>query len=352
MADLSFAGLGISGIAAAVPAQVIDNLAPHQTFSPEEVAAIVDKIGIRARRVAPLAITAADLAAAAAEQLLGDMSVRRDEIDFLIFVSQTPDYRMPASAILLQHRLGLGMDTIAFDLQLGCSGFVYGLSVGYSLLANTRLRSGLLLVGETRSRVYSSKDRTTAFLFGDGGAAALLTKDPAYGSSEFSLCSDGSRGDLIKIEAGGYRQMSSQATLQEQVVDQSGNIRSAEHGYLKGAEVFNFVLQDVPKNVRHTMKMAEVTHDDVDFFLLHQANAFMNSHLMRKLKLPPERVPQTFEYFGNTSSVSIPLTMVALLQGQLDHRTLLLSGFGVGLSWGSAVIRTSDCWISKLIEVN
>ena len=336
-----------------MPAQTIDNYAYTGHFSAETAKEVVDKIGIHERRFAPEGMCASDLCQAAAEQLIADLQVDRQEIDVLVFVSQTPDYRMPATGVLLQDRLGLGKHTLAFDLNLGCSAFVYGLSVVYSLMQQQGLRKALLLDGETRSRVYSAKDRQTAFIFGDGGVAALIERNPDYGDSHFSLHSDGSRGGLIKMDAGGYRQPSTPDTLKEKVVDEHGNIRSDEHGYMNGADVFNFVLREIPKDIKETLAYAGVDREAIDYFVFHQANTYMNRYLAKKLKLPAEKVPASIQHFGNTSSVSIPLTMATQLPEVLSSGSgqLLLSGFGVGMSWATAVLNYHQCHVSPLIEI-
>lgn len=352
MSYLDFEGVGVVALAAAVPRTVIDNYRYTEHFPAGDVREIVDKIGVRERRFADDATTASDLCCAAAGQLLSDNRVARDEIDLLIFVSQTPDYRMPATSILLQHRLGLPRSTIAFDINLGCSGFLYGMAVAYSLMRGSGLRKGLILDGETRSKVYSPRDRKTAFLFGDAGAAALVERDAKFGASCFSLHSDGSRERLIKIDAGGYRRPSSAETVRERVVDEHGNIRSEEQGTMNGADVFTFVNREVPRDILALLERAGRDRDSFDYVVLHQANRFINSHLVRKLRLDPNRVPSTIEKFGNTSSVSLPLTIVSELHDRMDgHRELLMSAFGVGMTWASAIVPFEDCQISGIVEV-
>ena len=169
--------------------------------------------------------------------MIVDNNIDKSEIDLLVFISQTGDYRMPATSVLLQDRLGLPSTTIAFDMVLGCSAFIYGLSTVFAMMQQSGLRKALILDGETRSKVYSPKDRRTAFLFGDGGVAAIVERNEKIGDSWFSLNSDGSRGNLIKINGGGYRNPSSIETLRERVVDEYGNIRNDEQGYMKGADV-------------------------------------------------------------------------------------------------------------------
>lgn len=352
MAKLTFENIGIAAIAGAVPQNTINNYEYTQHFPAEDVKEIVEKTGIKERRFAVPGQCASDFCYAAAERLLQENNVDRSEIDLLLFISQTPDYRMPATSVILQHRLGLSMHTAAFDINLGCSAFIYGLSVAFSFMQQGLFRKVLLLDGETRSRVYHPKDRKTAFLFGDGGVAALIEKGAQYGQSFLNLQSDGSRESLIKVDAGGYRKPSSPETLKEKVVDEHGNIRTEEHAYMNGADVFNFVLREIPKNIKSTLQFAGVTREEIDYAVFHQANNYMNGYLGKKLKFPKEKTPGSLHKFGNTSSVSIPITIVSELHEKLSGKSkVLLSGFGVGLSWASAVLNLVDCQVSDLIEI-
>lgn len=352
MATVTFKNIGITGMAAAVPKNTINNYGYTEFFPEADVKEIVDKVGIKERRFAPDGMCASDLCFAAAEQLISDLDVNKEEIDLLVFVSQTPDYRMPATAVTLQHRLGLGKHTAAFDISLGCSAFVYGLSIVYGLVQSGGFRKALLLDGETRSRVYSPKDRKTAFLFGDGGIAAIIEQNEKFGESFFSLNSDGSLADLIKMDAGGYRNPSSAETTTEKVVDEHGNIRTEEHGYMNGADVFNFVLKEIPINFKSVLELSNNTNESIDFNVFHQANDFMNNYLAKKLKLDSKKVPSCIAQFGNTSSVSIPLTIVSQLQHNLEgSKKVMLCGFGVGMSWATAQITLTDCKISDIVEL-
>lgn len=352
MGLLSFKNVGISGLSAAVPRKVINNYEYDLYFSREEIQDVIEKIGVKERRFADEKTCASDLCFAAADKMLDDMGVNRSEIDLLIFISQTPDYRMPATSVLLQDRLRLPTTTITFDISLGCSAFIFGLTIAYSMMTTGCIRKALILDGETRSKVYSQKDRKTGFLFGDGGVAALIERGEKFGESWFSLNSDGSRESLIKIPAGGYRNMSSCETVKEKVVDEYGNIRSDEQGYMNGADVFNFVIREVPKDFNRLLDFSGLDINGIDYFVFHQANSYINGFLAKKLKLPEERIPYTIHKYGNTSSVSIPLTIVSELKEKLrDNKRLLLSGFGVGLSWGTAIINLNDCFIGEVIDL-
>ncbi len=352
MAFLEFEGVGISALAAAVPHTIIKNYEYTQYFPADQVKDVVDKVGIYERRFADENTCSSDLCYAAAEKLIADNNIDRSEIDLLVFISQTPDYRMPATSVILQNRLQLPNSTIAFDINLGCSAFMYGMSVVYSLMQNKGLRKALILDGETRSKVYSPKDRRTAFLFGDGGVAALVERNEHFRKSYFSLNSDGSREGLIKIDAGGYRNMSSSNTIKEKVVDEYGNIRSDEHGYMHGGDVFNFVIREIPRDIKALLEYAKADKDNFDYIVFHQANNFINSYLAKKLKLDTSKIPSTIEKFGNTSSVSVPLTIVSELKNKLvGNKRLLMSAFGVGMTWATAIVEFNNCKISDLVEV-
>lgn len=352
MAFLTYQGIGISAMAAAVPKQIINNYEYTQYFPADQVKEVVDKVGIFERRFADENTCSSDLCFAAAEKLIADNNIDRSEIDLLIFISQTPDYRMPATSITLQHRLGLSGSCIAFDINLGCSAFMYGLSVAYGMMQGGHIRKALILDGETRSKVYSPKDRRSAFIFGDAGVAALLECDEKFGNSYFSLNSDGSRADLIMIKGGGYRHMSSIETLQEKVVDEYGNIRSDEHGYMNGGDVFNFVIREIPRDIKKTLAYADRTADSFDYIVFHQANNFINSYIAKKMKLDTTKIPSTIEKYGNTSSVSVPLTIVSELKDKMEgQKELLMSAFGVGMTWATGIVPFVDCRISDIVEV-
>lgn len=352
MSFITYNGVGITALSAAVPKRVINNYEYTEFFPADEVREVVDKIGVFERRFADAETCSSDLCYAAAEKLIIDNDIDRSEIDLLVFISQTPDYRMPATSIILQHRLGLPNSTIAFDINLGCSAFIYGMSVVYAMMENSGLRKALILDGETRSRVYSAKDRRTAFIFGDAGVAALVERDNKFGESTFSLNSDGSRENLIKINAGGYRNPSTPETLKEKVVDEYGNIRSEEHGYMNGGDVFTFVNREVPRDIKNTLEYSKRDKDSFDYIIFHQANNFINSHVAKKLKLDTSKIPSTIEKFGNTSSVSVPLTIVSELKNKMaGEKSLLMSAFGVGMTWATAVVPFVDLQISDIVEV-
>lgn len=276
--------------------------------------------GVETRYYAASNQTAGDLCLSAARLLLVRMDWRENTIDALIFVSQTPDQRLPATACALHGNLSLGPHCQAFDVSLGCSGYVYGLWLAAALIT-AGCRRVLVLAGDTSSRLVDPMDRTTALLFGDAGSATALEADPAAAPVHFVLGTDGAGARHLAIAGGGFRKPAGADTL-----------------VMNGAEVFGFTLRAVPALVRATLERAGQTMDDVDIFALHQANRFLLRHIGKKLSIDPARMPINIDRYGNTSSASIPLLMCTDLAAQLtqgSHR-VMLAGFGVGFSWAAA----------------
>ncbi len=352
MPELYWNNIEIAGIAGAVPKQIIDNLNYSDFFSRKESQSVVKVTGIAQRRFADGNTCASDLCLAAAEKLITTMEIDRRQIDALIFTCLTPDYRSPATGVILQHRLGLPTSTMAFDLPMGCSGYVYGLSIAFNLCRLPHVGQVLLLNGETKSKTYPKTDKATSLLFGDGGTATLIRKTARENPTYLSLYSDGSRWPAIQMPGGGYRNPTSLTTLKMKK-RQDGSIRSDEHGAMDGAEVFNFAITDVPHDIKTSIERARTTVALLDFFIFHQPNKFITDHITKKLKIPSDKVIYSMHKFGNTASVSIPLTIVSELNTQLKGTTpkVLMSGFGVGLSWGTFVTELADCNVCDLIEI-
>ena len=352
MAFLTFKNIGISGIAAVVPRNIIKNTDLTRIVTEQEVENSIKTTGIAERRFADKHICSSDLCYEAAVNLLDHMNIDRNSIDMLIFVSQTPDYRQPTTATILQHRLELPKSVGAFDMNLACSGYIYGLSTSFSYASQNGVNKVLLLVGETLSKIISLKDRATSLLFGDGGSATLIEKGEDFGESYFSLNSDGAGDWVLKIPAGGYRNPSSEESLKEKKYE-DGSIRTEEQLFMDGVEVFNFTMREIPKDIRKLLKYANHNFNEIDYIIFHQANKFITDFFAKKLKYPIERVPYSIQKFGNTSAVSIPLTIVSELQNEFtnNRKKLILSGFGGGLSWGSVLLELSDCYISDMLEI-
>jgi len=319
----------------------------------KQIERIKKTIGLNKRRVVDKQTTALDLCELAALQLLADTGIDLTTIDAVLCVTQTPDHLQPCNAAILQGRLGLSPHCAAFDVGLGCSGYVYGLWLGHMMIQAGSCKRVLILAGDTLSRLVHSKDRAVAPLFGDGGSATLLECSEVERGAWFNLGTDGSGVPHLIVPAGGARLPLSNATNVARE-DESGNFRSDENLFMDGAEVFNFSIQVVPASVRATLKFAGVEPDEVDYFVFHQANRYILSNIAKRLKIDTTKVPmQTVERYGNQSSASIPSAMCGELREVLcgdDVQRVLLSGFGVGLSWGSALLEIGQLSVCKVIE--
>ena len=341
----------VVGLSAAVPKQKVDN-AVFAGLSPEEAQKLIKATGIKHRRIADPQVCTSDLCVAAAEQLLAALGWRREEVGALVFVTQTPDYHLPATAPILQHRLGLAKSCLAYDIILGCSGYVYGLASVASMVSAMGITKALLLVGETTSKNSSGVDKSVTPLFGDAGTATALIFDPAAEPIQMELCSDGSGHAAIMIPDGGYRNgVSAESLLVGE--EQPGISRNRLHVRMNGPDVFNFTLREVPPSVSRVCQAAGVAVGAVDAFVFHQANLMMNELIRKKLAIPVDKHPYSLDEFGNTSSATIPLTLVTRCQDMLTNgpRTFVLSGFGVGLSWGTVVLKTRNMVCPPLVEL-
>ena len=350
MANISFDNVKIIGISACVPKNISSNYNLLNEYPKEEVDKIINNIGIKEKRFVDADTTASDLCYKAADQLLNEMNIERSSIDMLIFLSQLPDFRIPATSPSLQDRLGLSKNTACFDISLACSGYVYALSTAFAYASQKGINRVLLLVGETFSKIVSKNDRVNAPLYGDAGTATLIEKSE-NSESFFSLYSDGSGFKSIKIEAVGARCPTNEQNIIP-VEREDGNIRSDTQVYMDGLEVFNFTLKVVPKSIIDILNYSKKDVNEFDYFLFHQANKFMIDFFVKKLKIDSNKVPISLDTFGNVSSPTIPLTIVSRLNktSHKDNCQILMSGFGAGLSWGTAVLSLNDCHICNLIE--
>lgn len=333
----------ISGISACVPRNVEENSSLQLFANKSEYERFVATTGIERRHVVEKGVCSSDLCYVAAEKLISDLKWNRDEIDCLIFVSQTPDYILPATACILQNRLGLSNECMAFDISLGCSGWVYGITVLSSLLSSGGYKKGLLLVGDTVTVTKSPKDKTTYPLFGDAGTATAIEFEENNAGIISYLCTDGAGAETIIIKDGGFRHpFSSESLIYKEY--EGGSVRTNLQSYLDGSSVFTFGLSKAPQSVKRLLENSKTTIDDYNYFIFHQANMLMNEKIRKKLKLPQEKVPYILNDFGNTSSTSIPLTLIVKLKDELKSGELkiMATGFGVGLSWGSVAFNVNN----------
>lgn len=333
-----------AGLASCVPHRVLDNVRDCPPSQRSERERLVRNIGIRQRRICPEWQTFSDLAFVATEKLLEELQWQRDEVDALIVVTQSPDYPIPATAIILQNRLGLAHSTIAFDVNLGCSGYPFGLHLLGSMIAAGGVKKGLLLVGDRSANV---KDP----LFSDAGTATALEFDATAPPMHFDLNSDGSGYRAIMLPAGGHREPFGVQHLIP-TRDEHGTLHSPADLILDGPAVLSFSTQRVPPAVERLLAHTGIGKEEIDYFIFHQANRMINETIRKKLGLPPEKVPSTLSDYGNTSGASLPVTLTARLHETLQegsHR-LLLSGFGIGLSWGSAIVDIAAARFPAMVE--
>ncbi|MGZ5253771.1 MAG: 3-oxoacyl-ACP synthase III family protein [Flavitalea sp.] len=351
MALFSIPGVSVSGIAAAVPADIERN-EDFDLLTESERKDFINKVGIGTRRVAPPGLCASDLCLAASKQLMEAAKITPASIGILVFVTQTPDYVLPGNSMKAQVHLGLSTSTILLDLNQGCAGYVYGLSTIAALMNASEIEYGLLLVGDTITRMLSRQDRTTFPIFSDAGSATLLQRKKTATPIYFNLGADGKGLNSIYINDGGCRNpfQSTSLDLKEEF---PGVRRAGIHLRMEGVDVLNYSLKNVIPNVITLLNYSGHEVSQIDHFVFHQANRILNQSLVKKMGIPEEKVPETLSLFGNTSSATIPLTILYRLSSVLayEKKKLLLSGFGVGFSWGSALIDMEKIICPPLIEL-
>ena len=316
----------------------------EERFGSDTMQRVLSGAGIRNRRVAPGGVCGSDLAYAAAERLITRKGIDRGGIDLLIFCTQSPDYFLPSTACILHERLKLSKKCAAFDVNLGCSQYVYALSIAHGMITSGSASRALVLTGDTMSRTLHPKDRSVVPLLGDGGSASLVGEVPAtQGFLGFELGTDGSGHQYLMIPAGGFRQPLSTDTAVESV-DAEGNSRTPQNLYMNGVAIFHFAITVVPETIKSLLAKLSLTMADIDLFLFHQANKYMLEYLLKKMKIPAEKTHFFIEEIGNTSGSTIPILLTdAWRAGKVRYGALVLAiGFGVGLSWAATVIRWPD----------
>ena len=348
MAKLTLKNARIKAIYAAVPVPV-EKTIDYPYFSEVEAKMFEKTTGINQRRVAPNNVTCSDLCFKAATELLRDMDCR-EEIDLLLFVSQSADYFLPATSAILQTKLGIPTTCMAFDVNLGCSGYVYGLMMANQYLQNGSVKKVLLLAGDKSTISTHIQDKTAYPLFGDAGTATLLEYDENSRNWFFDAGTDGSGAKAIMIEAG-HSRMPYQSFVDEDTEVAPGIVRSKKHLVIDGMAIFNFALNNVPKSINNVLELSNLSIQELDFIVLHQANQLITDSIRKKYKQLIEKFPSSIQNFGNTSSASIPLTLCTEMKDDLKNKELrlLFAGFGVGFSWATVLLSTKHV-ISKLVE--
>jgi 3-oxoacyl-[acyl-carrier-protein] synthase III len=333
MASFQIDQIRVSAICAAVPAQAVRN-PDDERFARH--------VGITTRRVAPATVCASDLCIRAASELIDRLQLRRENIGALVFVTQTPDYPLPGNSMLAQQALGLSTAACLLDLNQGCAGYVYGVATLASLMRATGVDTGLLLVGDTMTRLLSADDRSTVLLFSDAGSATLLESSAGARPMYFNLGADGAGMAAIQVKGGGARYP---------FVAESG---APVHLVMRGLDVLHHITRYAEPSIRSVLADASAALGTPDHYVFHQANRVLNSALIARLGIAASQAPETLSEYGNTSCASIPVTLCRRLGERLTHApsTLLLSGFGSGFSWGSAMIRADSIVCPDVIELD
>ncbi|MEZ9539120.1 ketoacyl-ACP synthase III [Shewanella sp. 10N.286.51.B8] len=331
----------ISAISSYLPNDILDNEELSKQFPDWSVEKIFDKTGISSRHIAGLNETCSDMAVSACENLFNENAISKAEIDCLLLCTQSPDYKLPTTACLVQNRLNLPISCAALDFNLGCSGYVYGLSLAKGLIESGQAKNILLVTSELYSKYIADGDKSVRTLFGDAATATLISgKNSDFDSiGPFVFGTDGSGADNLIVPHGGNK-FPIDANSSVEYEDASGNVRSPKDLYMNGGEIFTFTLNSVPKSFNDLLIKAGYEKDDIDYVIFHQANKFMLEQLRKKCKISKDKFLTSYEFFGNTVSSTIPLGLkTAIDQNQFKSGDkIMLIGFGVGYSWAGTVI--------------
>ena len=316
----------ISEIETYFPEKKVTNEDLQKEFPEWSTEKIFNKVGVKQRYTASAEETVLELAVKASEKLL--KKIDKNEIDFILFCTQSPDYHLPTTACILQDRLGLRKDIGALDFNLGCSGFVYGLSIAKGLIATGAAQNILLVTAETYTKYLRKSDKSNRTIFGDGAAAALIQKDETKENFQFILGTDGSGYDNLIVRNGGGRNRINKE-------DEAGNCL-----YMNGQNIFIFTIEKIPALVKEILEKNNLTKNDVDYYIFHQANAHILRRQREILEIPEEKFYINLEKYGNTVSSTIPIALKdALETGKVKRgQKIMLIGFGVGLSWGATIV--------------
>ena len=348
MALWEIKNVAVRGVTGTVPAHAVKT-ADFDIFTPEEAEIFDNTVGIKNRYIGPDELCTSDLCFDAAERLLAALGWERESIDVLVFGSVTGDYKTPPTSGILQHRLGLPTSTFVLDVPMGCCGSMYAINVAGNLLSAGSVRRALLLVGDTALRMGSKKDKSRVPLFGDSGTAMALEYDPAAEPIVIEFNTLGSGYEALITPHGGFRHPITPESFIEEDFG-NGIIRAPKDTLTSGMDVFSFAISRPPISIKKLMEKYELTPENVDYFLIHQANKLIVDRIVKKLKLPLEKVPYDLQEFGNLGGASIPMLMSWNLAEELRTRplTLLCSSFGLGLTWGTMVLRTNQVNVADI----
>lgn len=353
MANLTFTNYRIAAIASSVPERLRETNDFSEKYGQDAVDKIIKNVGVVQGYVSDEKTTTSDLCEHAANTIINEMGIKRDSIDVLLFVSQTPDYVAPSTACVLQARLGLSVDCLAYDINLACSGFVYGVSAALSYLSNSGINRVLLLCGDTVSKHCSPDDRGLVMLSYDAGSAVLIDKDSNMSDKAyFKLRTNGEGYRSLIVPYGGYRHRfgSPERTRREPDI-----LRCDYDGYMNGADVFRFSITEVPNLIKDFKKDFDVNFDNIDQHILHQANIFIMRNIAKRVGIEETKMPISIDRYGNTGAATIPLTISDFYARDLDSvvsETISVCGFGIGLSLGVGVMSLKNTRVFKVRKCN
>lgn len=351
MKYLSIKNVRIKGMSACVPGRVEENIDLPIFTSKLDAQKLIASTGIERRRCVDSGVTASDLTVQAVEKLLDDLSWEKESIDCFIYVCTSRDFIAPQTSCILQDRLGLSQECLVIDLPLGCSGWVYGMSVISSLLSHGHLKRGLLVAAETNTRNRSMKDKTVRPLFGDAATVTALEFDESSDKPfNFIFGVDGSGYQAVWTKYGGMRYPTTKEALEEKEIEK-GIIRRGTDMIVNGMDVFAFAIKQPARSIKKLIETFDINLEQIDYLLLHQANKLIDEKIRKTLKVPEKKVPYCIENFGNVTSASIPLTMVTRMQSTMQENDnhCIACGFGVGLAWASMEFNVDHIICSDII---
>lgn len=322
-----------------LPETVLTNEMLVKEFPEWTVDKIAQKVGIKERHIAKPNETASDMAVKAAELLFSENNISHHSIDFVLLCTQSPDYFLPSSACLIQHRLGLSTSIGAIDFNQGCSGYIYGLALGKSLIMGGVAKNVLLLTADTYSKHLHPCDKGNRTIFGDAATATLVSTEGFAKIGDFSMGTDGKGAKNLIVKSGAFRYKDKYDDLS---FDENGNPVSSDYLNMNGAEIFNFTQSMVPPLVKDTLEKNKLEQKDIDLFVFHQANKYMINFLRKKIKIEEDKFYIFLENVGNTVSSTIPIALYNAKKENRLYGNILLAGFGVGYSWGGVVLESKS----------
>ena len=326
----------IKAISYYLPSQVLTNQEIEKEFPEWSAEKVTTKVGIEQRHIASSEETAGDMAYFAAEKLFAEHNIDRSNVDFVLLCTQSPDYFLPSTACILQNRLHLSKSSSALDFNLGCSGYVYGLSLAKGLIVSGIAKNVLLITSETYTKYIHPKDKGNRTIFGDGASASLISSEGFAEIGEFVFGTDGSGAEELIVKSGASRHPLAYNDLQ---IDESGNPISGDYLYMNGPDIFSFTIETVPEMIHNCLLSNGLKQEEVSLFVFHQANMYILEFLRKKIRIDKDKFYCNLRNVGNTVSSTIPIALRDAQESDLLKGNIAIAGFGVGLSWGATILK-------------